>query len=553
MRLKFLLFCLMVFGYSAVVFAQPKLNIKANFDNNFRYGSGTEFLNGKFNAKEYMEEVGDGRIMINDITFGFRVEIDDPREYGNNFKGISKRYIEYKSNNINLRAGNFWEVIGRGLTLNTFENRNLSYDTGIDGVRAIVKHNFGDKKNPFTLAAEILAGDLEYSDLLNSNRIEKYKVRDANIEISPIKWITIGANYVHAIGDIPSTTGTITHITADLPEAYMSFDYSGFRFFTSYAHKHLITDANKLYPVSMSTNGDGFYSSLSYSKNKIGITFEYKNYRFDLTGPDNQSTERPTKMLPFQNPPTAIKEQTWTLTSRNPHVTNFNDEVGAQLEIVYVPFKDFTFLFNSSVASVHYAYTQYDSASQTLYRRDDRSDNFLPSLNKQFSPWWELYFEGEYYFNDKLYGKIAVSKQSQVIYNYASPLFPEQLFSFTVPTEWHYTFLPGYSIKLIVEEQLVHNSIRASEHQNFSNQLLSVSLVKSPQFTITLNGEWTSDKEEPSGNAQWFLGEISYNINSSNVVTVSYGRERGGVRCTSGICRYMNPFEGLRFTLQSKF
>ncbi len=45
---------------------------------------------------------------------------------------------------LNVRAGDFWEVIGRGLSMNTFEQRQLFYDTGIDGVRIIFKKNFGE-------------------------------------------------------------------------------------------------------------------------------------------------------------------------------------------------------------------------------------------------------------------------------------------------------------------------------------------------------------------------------------------------------------------------
>ena len=555
MKFRFTLFCFILFLIVSCIYSQPKLNVKAGFDNTFRYGSGDEFYNGALRSKEYLEEVGNGRISINDVTFGFRIELDDPREYGNNYQGISKRYIEYKSGNtVNIRAGNFFEVIGRGLTLNTFENRNLSYDTGLDGFRAIFKQNIGTTKNPFNIGAEVLAGDMEYSDVLTPTRIEKYKIRDANLEISPFKWITIGGNYVHAIGDVPSSSGNyLTHLTADLPEGYINIDYAGFKFFTSYAHKHVITDSSRLYPIPMSSDGDGLYSSLSYSKNKIGVTFEYKNYRFDLTAPNYQSSERPTKMLPFQNPPTAVREQTWTLMSREPHTPNFNDEVGGQLEITYLPMKDFTLLFNTSVSSRHYSYTPYDSASQTYYRRDDRSSGFLPSFDNKFYPWWQVYAEAEYYFNDKLYGKLALSKQSQVTYNYSSPLASEQQFAFNIPTEWHYTFLPGYTIKLIVETQFVHNSARRPENQDFRDQLVSLSLVKSPDLTFTVNGEWTTDNEEPTGKSKWYFGEVSYNINSANVLTMSYGNERGGMRCTSGICRFINPFEGFRFTLQSKF
>ncbi len=315
---------------SGISFSQIKLNVKASLTNTFRYGNGTQIINAKDSAKEYFENLSDARLTVNDIVFGMRYEISDPIEWGRDFKGIRKRYVEYKGSDVvSLRAGDFYDVIGRGLTLNVFEQRLLGYDTGIDGVRIFYNNTFG-KTHPIKLKAGILGGNIEYSDFLNPNRIETYKIRDFNLEISPFKFLTIGGNYVYAKGSIPSGN-IITNITADIPEVFASFNLKGLQIFTSYAHKHTITDQNQQYPISLSTNGDAFYSSVSYSISGFGVTLEYKNYRFDLTAPNNRSSERPTKMLPFQNPPTAVKEHTSTLVSRNPKVVDFNDEVGAQL------------------------------------------------------------------------------------------------------------------------------------------------------------------------------------------------------------------------------
>ena len=79
-------------------------------------------------------------MVINDVIFGLRLEVSDPIEYGRNFVGIRKRYIEYKhKTGISLRAGDFFDIISRGLSMNVFEDRGLAYDTGIDGIRIIYK------------------------------------------------------------------------------------------------------------------------------------------------------------------------------------------------------------------------------------------------------------------------------------------------------------------------------------------------------------------------------------------------------------------------------
>lgn len=546
------IFFFISFAFYINTYSQISPNIKASLNNIFRYGNGKETLNGKENAKEYLENIGDARLQVNDIVFGMRYEISDPIEYGTDFKGIKKRFIEYKGADIlNLRAGDFWEVIGRGLSLNTFEQRQLFFDTGIDGVRVIFKKTLGEK-NPIKIKSELLGGNIEYRDFLNPDRMESYKVRDFNFEISPVKFLNVGTNYVYSTGSIPSGN-VVTEIKTYIPEFFASINLPEFQLYSSYAHKHTNTDANVLYPFNLSADGDALYGSISYTRPGLGITFEYKNYRFDITTPDNQSTERPTKMLPFQNPPTAVKEHTTTLTSRTPHVVDFNDEVGGQLEIIWAPKNNLTFVINGSIASKHYRFSDIDTGSRVIFKANERKYNFIPSLNDAFSPYWEVSLESEYYFSDRIFFKSGLYKQYGVLYNDLFPDGSDKKNLITIPLEMRYTVKKDYTLKFLFENQWANYSLRNPEYQNFTNQFAAISISKSPDFSFTLSSEFTNDKLEPTGKTNWIEAEVSYNINSSNVIISSYGSERGGLKCTSGICRYVNPFNGFRLTIQSKF
>ncbi len=550
--MKKLLTLVLLLLISSIGFSQIKLDVKASLNNVFRYGSGTERNNNLEYGKEYLENLSDARISVNDIIFGVRYEISKPIEYGVDFKGIKKRFIEYNNvkDGVNVRAGDFWEVISRGLSMNVFEDRTQFYDTGIDGLKAFYKHTFGDK-NPVKVKAEMFGGQLAYNDFVDVTRVEVYNVRDGNFEISPVKNLNIGTNYVYAYGNIPSSSDT-TAIKAYIPEGYLSFNYKNLQLFGSYAYKHVNTTPNTSYPVAISANGDGFYGSISYSMPKIGVTLDYKNYRFDLTNPDNRAADRPTKMLPFQNPPTVVKEHSSTLISRNPHVVDFNDEVGAQIDVVYAPKENLTFNINAAVASRHFDYAKTLNGGKLVYTRIDRSGNYMPSFDKQFSPYWEVYGEGEYYASEKLYTKVAFDRQNAVTYNYVNPLASEILKVNTIPVEVRYSLDKTYTLKFIVENQWVENNIRVGE-KNYMNNLFAVSLSRSPNVSATFSAEFTNDNEEPTGKKNWFIGEVSYKFNSANSLTVSYGTERGGLKCTNGICRFVRPFEGFRLTLNNKF
>jgi hypothetical protein len=550
MKKIFSLFFILCCSISYSQIEIPKLTVDASLNNLLRYGNGYEYTGLNKTSKEYFENLTDGRININNIILGFRYEISDPIEYGRNFKGIRKRFAEYNHDiGISIRAGDYWDIVSRGMTMNIFEDRTLGYDTGIDGIRASFKHNFGK----FKLKTQFLGGDMEYSDYLNPTRIETYKVRDANVEISPWKNFTLGTNYVFAKGKVPNSLDT-TNIKAELPEVYLGFSFKDFNFYSSYAHKNVMSEPNNSPNYrGFSSQGDGLYSSLSYSKSGLGITLDYKNYRFDLTGPDNRGTDRPTKLLPFQNPPTAQKEHTSTLISRNPHVTNFNDEVGGQLDIIYVASEKFYMNLNLGVASEHYKYADVDSTAVINYQRVARDNNFIPNITDDaFNPFWEYFVEAEYYATEKLYTKLAFSRQSNVVYNQINPNSSEKILTSTIPLEVRYEMRDGYALKFNFEQQWEYNSIRTGE-KNFMNEYVSVNLTKSPSLGLTVSGEFTNDKEEPTGKSSWFLGEIIYKLNQKNQVTFSYGSERGGLKCTNGICRYVNPFEGFRFALQTSF
>ncbi len=532
-------------------YAQLNLNVTAAVSNLLRYGNGYEYSGNIRNPKEYFENLTDARLNVNGIIFGLRYENSDPIEYGLNFRGIRKRYIEYKhESGISLRAGDFWEIISRGLSLNVFEDRALGYDTGIDGGRVTYQKTFG-KKNPVKLKAQIIGGNIIYSDYLIPERIEKYRIRSAYAEVSPVKPLTIGLNYVYSNGDLPEGSVS-TKVKTDLPEINLNLNFSSFQLYTAYSHKTSLVSPNEIFPKPITAKGDGLYSSLSYSLKKIGLTLDYKNYRYDVTLPDNRSNTRPTRMLPYQNPPTAIREHTSTLITRNPHIVDFNDEVGCQADIVYSPSDKLNFNFNGSVASRHYEYRDIDTTSVVSYKRVDRNGNYIPSLADAFSPFWEYYLEGEYYASDKVYTRLAFARQSSVLYNQINPLSSEKLFTSTIPVEIKYSFTKKYTLTTISESQWGHNSIRIGD-KNYFNQYLSFTLSRSPNLNLTFNTEFTNDNEEPTGRKAWYLGETSYKINESNTVTVSYGSERGGLRCANGICRYVNPFTGFRVTVQTQF
>jgi len=240
------------------------------------------------------------------------------------------------------------------------------------------------------------------------------------------------------------------------------------------------------------------------------------------------------------------------LTSRNPHVVDFNDEVGGQIDFVYVPNDKLSFNLSGSIASKHYQYTDIDTSSIVSYERVDRGDSWLPDMNNAFSPFWEIYLEAEDYATDKIYGKLALALQNNVLYNQINPSSSEIIKTTTIPLEFRYSFTDIYSLTFINETQWANNSINIGD-KNFMNQYNSLTFSSSPSLVLTVTSEFTNNEDEPTGKSSWFTGEISYKLNQSNTFGVSYGSERGGLKCTNGICRFVQPFEGFRVLIATQY
>ena len=110
----------------------------------------------------------------------------------------------------------------------------------------------------------------------------------------------------------------------------------------------------------------------------------------------------------------------------------------------------------------------------------------------------------------------------------------------------------------------------AREFQN--NHMLTIGVGKSPYWSLSLTIESSSayeygpqplsisnPLEDLLGNFmdmenKWVALDLMININSNTRLDLMYGTLRGGVICSNGICRYVEPFDdGFKLTLTSVF
>jgi hypothetical protein len=529
------------------LFGQGDINVSVS--NYLRYGTGMDgFLNAR---RDYFENLAEAKISVSDFLVGFRLLHDAPPEYGMEFTGIKKRYIEFSRDGLYLRAGDSFSLYGRGLALNLFENRGLAFDTGLDGIKLDYKTR--------VLKASVTGGRIRYADVIDLSRIEQYDLRAGSVELVPYPFFSLGVNYVNgkyrALSAFPDRYSQF-----DIPEYFGRVQIYDVDMYLSYAEKRTtVFEPDPIFGRIPTHRGTGFYGSLSYTDESFGVALEYKDYRFGITDPDDRTNvNRATKAFAFQNAPIVHKEHAFTLLTRYPHVIDFNDEVGYQVDVFYTLFGRWTGNLNASLSSRHYAFTPTGDTNQIfrpVYASMPRSNSFLPTTDAKFSPFWELYADVQYYFEEggTDYAEIAVNRRSEEIADelFFTPTGPliESIRSTAVPFAVQYT-LGAFVWKLDVERQWVYEEKNPAQPR-FFNQLMSLGLSHSPDYAVTVRYEFTSDKGTVDGRKNWAALDFAFRLSNNHRITLTAGQDRGGQICANGVCRVVNPYRGFRASIVS--
>ncbi len=545
---------LLILAGLLVVASTATAQIDYSVNNLTRYGNGKQSVGlTDTQFKEYIENQANVRLYLSNFTVGFQYQYDDPPEFGPNYQGIKQRYVEFSREGLELRLGDFYTLYGKGLSMNLFEDRGINYDTKLDGFRGIYQNKYIR-----TIGA---TGTMTYYDLVNYAHKETYSVKSGHVEVTPLDFIRVGASVIGANGEIPSGISfdgvpQNHQVDAELREGMLTLSGYGFDVFGSYVHKK----ANVLQPVigsrfeRVERSGEGVYGSVIYASDfGFGATFEYKRYAFDIVDPESRAANRPTKVLPFQNPPTVFKEHSFYLLSRNPHTIDFNDEVGMQLDMFYSLNPEMTVNVNASQASRIKSW-QGRFGNWKVANTND----LLPSSDREFSPFYEVYADLEWYFDGQSYLRFALNKRYDAIYEDAQQT-SHIVHSFTVPVRVEYMLDETYSIGGSLEQQWYFDSAIKNKdgESTYYNQYIAVTFASAPVWTLTLRMEYTTEDTGSettfiSGQNFWRALEMSYRIAGIHTITASYGNERGGIVCSNGICRNVLPFNGLRFMLMTQ-
>lgn len=473
---------------------EPKEEVKGK---KFSLYLNEAFLNRNFSDRDYVDRMREGResqiinqidlsLTSGDCLAGLREDANlDFSPLKDNYR-LAKRFFEINKRNLNLRAGDFYYSVGRGLVfsvLKTFEKEGLEYiiDTTVDGGKfTLTRKQF---------SADIFGGwlDREDSDL-------KDKVYGGTLGWRYRHRADLKLNFLGSQLESGSAYGNknvfMESASLDVPNLWEKAKFYG----------EFLLVQKKRYYEEETTNGYGVYLESGLFLGNLSFLLEFKDYK-------NLDFE-------YNRPPLLESEQLPILA--NQFAKDARDVIGLSGRLDYNLPKVSTLLFGK---------LSYLEDKPGGNKRD--IIHLFAGLEKKFKDTGWLNF----------------------IAGYREENTSSLVFYYTHGSTFHYQTNASYPLtsRLSLELDFKSKNFRG-RHLDYYERRFFLSLHYSPRWIATLFFDQTNDPEILffKDKKNWPGVQIEIKFKAANSLRVFYGSNKGGVKCSGGVCRFFPPFEGLR-------
>lgn len=401
---------------------------------------------------------------------------------------------DYTDQIFELTYGRYYVTFGKGLCLNQYLDEDFRVDNSIFGFKGVLKYQGSE--------LTFLAG--EPRNIFFEENIYKIKndtldrLRGINLD-SRLRLLNtvnmnLGARYVRYHRPVDITPRAFTELFGGNIEVNLG-PYEGY---LEYA-QHLGS-----YPyIGGRLTGNALFFSSALTIPGLGINFQLMNY--DSIGFGGAGYR-------YNEVPTPIKSG----TSINRGIDEFGYGLGLVCSLL-------------------------DKLNIDLQHNTINSHNKNEVILEQIGNFKYLFF-------DNLEGRLNFEHNQKN--NIELPIKKKTEFKPTC--EFSYT-LENYFIDFSYE----HNFISADSSKYYEHAVVfSLGRAERAQFTLRLERRnrtpiWLIPKI--GDERYWILAELSWDISDRHNLRVRVGSEKGGIICSGGVCRYEEPFRGIKLVLTSIF
>ena len=466
--------------------------------------------------------------------------------YSPNFKdtGISTFKVEYNKKDLNILFGNFYEQFGSGMILRSWEDRSLGINNSLRGLN--VKYRLNDEINFTTLVGNQKKG-FKYS----KGFIVGF---DSEFDISKIlknnSTILLGLSYVGR-NDQKTKSDYYDEMT-NLFSARIDYSSSFF-----YSNLELVNKSKNPIIIfggvsdTFIKEGSSILLNSGFYKDGLGLDFTFRRLENMSLFSEREAYGNIYNESIVNYLPALTKQHDYSLANlyvyaAQPNVSFQSDnltkagEIGIQTDLYYFIEQE-TFLGGKYGTSI--------AINASLWNNLDGTFDFS---NQNYDT--DLFSFGEKYFSEtSLEIRKKWSEKFENIFLYANQYYNKRLVEETsgevnsnvIVLENTYKINDNKSLRL----ELQHLSTK-DDTKNWSAFGLEYNLSYAVSLYITDMYNYQNPVEEKKIHYYNFGGSYSKGINR---YTVNYGRQRGGLVCTGGICRYVPESTGLSFSITTSF
>ena len=466
--------------------------------------------------------------------------------YSPNFKdtGISTFKVEYNKKDLNILFGNFYEQFGSGMILRSWEDRSLGINNSLRGLN--VKYRLNDEINFTTLVGNQKKG-FKYS----KGFIVGF---DSEFDISKFlknnSTILLGLSYVGR-NDQKTKSDYYDEMT-NLFSARIDYSSSFF-----YSNLELVNKSKNPIIIfggvsdTFIKEGSSILLNSGFYKDGLGLDFTFRRLENMSLFSEREAYGNIYNESIVNYLPALTKQHDYSLANlyvyaAQPNVSFQSDnltkagEIGIQTDLYYFIEQE-TFLGGKYGTSI--------AINASLWNNLDGTFDFS---NQNYDT--DLFSFGEKYFSEtSLEIRKKWSEKFENIFLYANQYYNKRLVEETsgevnsnvIVLENTYKINDNKSLRL----ELQHLSTK-DDTKNWSAFGLEYNLSYAVSLYITDMYNYQNPVEEKKIHYYNFGGSYSKGINR---YTVNYGRQRGGLVCTGGICRYVPESTGLSFSITTSF
>lgn len=482
---------------------------------------------------------------------GLRAESYLPRiqGYPNRFDGtgIGMRYVGYSNDYVDITLGNFYEQFGAGMIFRAYEDRNLGYDNMMDGARVILrpykgiqlKGVYGQQRYTFSGGSVIKAAGI-------------VRGADAEFHLNELlpRLDSTGLDVVLG-GSFVSKYQEDDNETYVLPENVGSYGgrfglrYKGFTLNGEYIMKENDPSEDNGYVYN---NGQAILANFGYTRKGLGILVSAKSvdnmsFRSDRT---KGLQDVWINYLPAMN-----KTHTYNLVATlYPYATQPLGEIAYQAEVLYTIPKEKTrrgkygipinVNFSTAYLPMRHSSSQFEMDSNRVSyigKPFDMSDSLLwrdinANITYKFNKTWNMILS---YYNIQLNNDVAkVTGDAHGIIN-----------SHIAVAEIGYKINKKHNLRSEFQALFTEK-----DKGNWGTVVLEYTI--SPGWFFSVMDQYNFGNNNPDLRLHYLIGSVGW-IKDATRLTVSYGRQRAGLFCVGGVCRFVPASNGLTLSFTQSF